>query len=347
MGLIALSASAALFGLVWARPAIWRAKPLPPRLALHPTEILADGYDAATLRIEAPLARAGAPLRVSVLENIHGATVQELTADERGWTAQLRAGVVPGRMIVRVEASGLPPAVIGLTSRLDPRDTAGDGTPDILRLDDAQDQQAFRRWFTFLAEAQYFQPADARPAEIDDCAGLIRYAYREALRRHDSRWAAEVQLPVVPAFESVAKYQYPFTPLGAALFRVTPGRFRPSDLARGAFAQFADARTLLRLNTYFLSRDLPRALPGDLLFFRQESEHMPFHSMIYVGESPVGADGTRYVVYHTGPDGAAPGEIRRLSLDQLLRFPEPQWRPAVDNSAFLGVYRWNILRTSS
>ena len=32
-----------------------------------------------------------------------------------------------------------------------------------------------------LAEAQYFQPPAARPPEINDCAALIRYAYREAL----------------------------------------------------------------------------------------------------------------------------------------------------------------------
>jgi len=52
-------------------------------------------------------------------------------------------------------------------------------------------------------------------------------------------------------------------------------------------------------------------------------------------------------VYLTCPDGADPGEIRRPSLQELLRHPEPQWRPAGTNRNFLGVYRWNILREAS
>ena len=48
------------------------------------------------------------------------------------------------------------------------------------------------------------------------------------------------------------------------------------DLNDGAFAQFADAKTLWQRNTYFVGRDLRRARPGDLLFFRQEGQHCPF-----------------------------------------------------------------------
>ena len=74
---------------------------------------------------------------------------------------------------------------------------------------------------------------------------------------------------------------------------------------------------------------------------------MPFHSMIYLGESAIAKDGARYVVYHTGPQGSDPGEIRRLKLPELLHFQEPQWRPVAANCNFLGVYRWNILREAS
>src|SRR5215469_8910095 len=83
-------------------------------------------------------------------------------------------------------------------------DSREDGTPDFLRLDDEHDRQAFRRWFTYLAEAQYFQAPEARPAEIGDCAALIRYAYREALHVHDGAWAAAARVPVVPALDGVA-----------------------------------------------------------------------------------------------------------------------------------------------
>ena len=231
------------------------------------------------------------------------------------------------------------------SATLDPSDSAGDGTPDFLRLDDEHDQQAFRRWFTFLAEAQYFQRVPDRPAEITDCAALIRYAYREALHVHDDGWAEQAHLPILAGLELVAKYQYPYTPLGAGLFRVRPGPFRPRDLADGAFAQFADAQTLQRFNTHFVCRELARALPGDLLFFRRLTARMPFHSMIFLGHSQMNRESAvAYVLYHTGPDGSKPGEIRRLSEEELMRHPDPQWHPIEGNPSFLGVYRWNILR---
>jgi hypothetical protein len=236
---------------------------------------------------------------------------------------------------------------VELNAIVDTRDTAGDGTADFLRLEDDHDRQSFRRWFTYLAEAQYFQAPAARPPEIKDCAALIRYAYREALAAHDDVWAGSARLPVIPAYDSIGKYQYPYTPLGAGLFRVREGRFEEADLSNGAFAQFADAQSLWRWNTWFRSRDIRAASPGDLLFFRQPDAREPFHSMIYLGESLIHPDGRRYILYHTGPDGDDPGEMRRLTVDELLNFAQPQWRPLAGNSSFLGVYRWNILKEGS
>ncbi len=246
----------------------------------------------------------------------------------------------PGPRAVRVESREPPAASAEAASALNANDSFQDGTPDLLRLDDDADRRAFRRWFTYLAEVQYFQAPANRPAEINDCAALIRYAYREALHAHDSGWAEAARVPLAPAFDSVRKYRYPYTPLGAALFRVTEGPFQLSDLGGGAYAQFADARTLRRYNTYRVSRDLARALPGDLLFYRQESAHMPFHSMIYLGASRVEPDGEIYILYHTGPGG----EMRRPRTAELLEYPEPEWRPVAGNPSFLGVFRWNILR---
>ena len=220
-------------------------------------------------------------------------------------------------------------------------DRFGDGTPDFLRLDEDRDRRAFRRWFTFLAETQYFQAPEARPAEIKDCAALIRYAYRETLRAHETGWAEAARVPLVPPFDAPAKYHYPRTPLGSALFRVREGPLEAEDFAGGAFAQFADAQTLRRYNTYFVGRDLAKAQAGDLLFYHHEDA---YHSMIYLGASQMRPDGKRYVVYHTGPDGNDPGEMKRLSESELAHFPEMEWRPMAVNPNFLGVYRWNILR---
>ena len=339
LGLLTLAATCA--GLIWARSLIHSERVSPPVLIVRPDRILADGYDSALLSIESTSAKAPA---ISFVENPHGAAIDAVTKNNGTWQARIRAGVLPGKIRLRVEVPGQPAATTELVSILSARDSAEDGTPDFLRLEDQHDQQVFRRWFTFLAEAQYFQSSAARPGEIIDCAALIRYAYREALHAHDNAWADSAGLPIVPAFDSIRKYEYPYTPLGAALYRVRLGPFRPADLTGGAFLQFADAQTLRRCNTHFVSRDLARAQPGDLLFFRQETNHVTFHSTIYLGESQLQKDGRRYVLYHTGPTGSDPGQIRRLTVEELMQFPQIEWRPLITNSSFLGVSRWNILR---
>ncbi len=217
-------------------------------------------------------------------------------------------------------------------------DSYGDGTPDLLRLHTADDQRAFRSWFTELAGRAARLPPEKLPSEISDCSARLRYAYREALRKHDEVWLAAQGDECGFAIPSVRQYQYPETPLGAALFRVRPGSFVPADLEDGSFAQFADARTLMTLNTHFVGRRVGAARPGDLLFYRQLEQNSQYHSMIVAGQH---AD---TVVYHTGPIGSAKGEMRVVAMEDLLHHPDARWRPLPENSNFLGVYRWNILR---
>jgi uncharacterized protein YfaT (DUF1175 family) len=142
----------------------------------------------------------------------------------------------------------------------------------------------------------------------------------------------------------VEKFIYPRTALGAGLFRVRPGPFVPANLTDGAFAQFADAQTLQQLNSHRVTRDIRLAQPGDLLFYRQIEQDMPFHAMLYLGRSHFEASRANWIVYHTGPLGGGKGEIRRPTVEELLRHPSPRWRPNVGNGNFLGVFRWNILR---
>jgi uncharacterized protein YfaT (DUF1175 family) len=222
-------------------------------------------------------------------------------------------------------------------------DSFGDGTPDFLRLHSAADRDAFRRWFTFLAEMHFFRSPQRLPREVNDCGALLRFAYREALKRHDGAWASELGLDIVPGVPAVSSYNYPHTPLRAALFRVRAGRFTAADIGNGAFAEFADAETLMQRNTWLVSRDLTEARAGDLLFYRQLEQRMPFHAMIYLGPSQFEPGPEPYIVYHTGPSDGDPGEIRRPSAEELKRHPKPQWRPLAGNPYFLGVYRWNIL----
>ena len=65
--------------------------------------------------------------------------------------------------------------------------------------------------------------------EINDCAALLRYAYREAMRRHDSTWASDANFGALPTAADIAKFSYPYTPLGANLFRTTQGVTEPPD----------------------------------------------------------------------------------------------------------------------
>src|SRR5580700_3319188 len=123
-------------------------------------------------------------------------------------------------------------------------DRFGDGTPDFLRLDAPSDRENFRRWFVLIAEFQSLRPSNDLPREIDDCAALLRYSYRNALRTHDASWFRETQIETSSALPSLAKYRYPHTPLGAALFRIRPGAFLLEDLKNGTFAEFADAKIL-------------------------------------------------------------------------------------------------------
>ena len=225
---------------------------------------------------------------------------------------------------------------------LDFRDGFADGTPDFLRLTDPADQAAFRRWFTLIAEDAAARPKQDVPTEITDCASLLRYSYREALRRHDDAWLAASGVNDGAPPGEIRKWHYPDTPLGLALFRGLPGQFTAADLDTGAFAQFADAKTIVERNTFLVSRDVRAALPGDLIFYRQFGRASPWHSMI-VTRAGTGA----VVVYHTGPDHDKPGELRRVLISDLLDHPQPEWRPVAGNPNFLGVFRWNILRGTS
>lgn len=193
------------------------------------------------------------------------------------------------------------------------------------RLEDPAEGEAFRLWFTFLAEAQYYMDPAERNREVRDCSSLVRYAFREALAVRGPEWRRRNPLPAIPA-------------LPAAPARTGPLFETPEGLRH-----FADAKTLMRLNCARLGEDLNRARKGDLLFFEQPGEGENFHVMVYLGPSQFEPGGERYVVYHTGPVGRHPGEVRRLTLDELRKHPQPRWRPVSGNATFRGLYRWKML----
>jgi hypothetical protein len=261
--------------------------------------------------------------------------------DGAGAVVQLISPVNPGQQSVALEYQGMSSTI---TFRFEPdaTDLYGDGTPEFLRLHSPGDRNAFRSWFAALADSASALPTSRLPKEIDDCAALLRWCYRGALHAHDEVWLRGQPFDTLPALNSVTQYVYPITPLGAALFRIRSGSYQAGDASNGSFAQFADAETLMRQNTYLVTRDVHAARPGDLLFYRQLEQNSPFHSMILAGNSAEVAD--NWAVYHTGKIGKGPGEVRRVSVEDLLQHPDRRWRPVPENSNFLGVFRWNILR---
>lgn len=197
---------------------------------------------------------------------------------------------------------------------------------------DAQDRAAFLAWFTLLADAQFYRPT----TDVTDCAGLVRHAAREALREHTPEWQRRM---AVPGGHLRPEVRARLAPSGDSLpvFRVTGG-------TPPRYAEFADARTILRFNAALIGRDAAAARPGDLLAFQQDTHRMPEHLMVFVGQSPYEPGPRDWVVYHTGPDTTtgAPGEMRKATLTDLRRHPALRWRPVADNPAFLGVYRLRI-----
>lgn len=221
-------------------------------------------------------------------------------------------------------------------------DSDNDGFPDQAELGTFIGRENFRHAFTSIAEIQFYRLSEHWNSEQRDCAGLVRFAWREALRRHDRAWFQKMG----PAFEAIApSVGVAESALGDKLFRTDFGVYKESDFAQAKFSEFADARTLKNFNTAFVSRDRHLAQPGDLLFYYQPwVQKFPYHVMIFLGESRVAASSSRdWVVYHTGASPTDPGTVKKVEMSVLDHHPNKRWRPVESNPNFLGFYRLKIL----
>lgn len=224
-------------------------------------------------------------------------------------------------------------------------DSDHDGLPDGAELRSFADRENFRRWFTAIAEAQFYSQSKEWNQAQRDCAGLVRFAWREALRQHDRAWFQRVGMEFGPVAPDVGAYTLDSGPLGEKIFRVAPGEFSADDLREGRFSEFADARTLKSYNVVLIGRDVRRAQPGDLLFFHQPFvQRYPYHVMIFLGRAHYETDGASdWVVYHTGASPEDAGRMKKVRLAELRRHPDVRWHPTEANHHFLGVYRLKIL----
>ena len=255
----------------------------------------------------------------------------------------------PASFTKKSEVRGQRPAFASSSSpssRAELIDSDNDGIPDVAELRTYQDRDSFRRWFTSIAEIQFYQLSAQWNAEQRDCAGLARFAMREALRRHDRIWFQKMG----PGYETVAsdvgEFNLDNNPMGEKIFRTDFGGFHESDLRNGRFSEFADGRSLKNFNSFFVTRDRREAQPGDLLFFYQPwVQKFPYHVMIFLGPARVAPNGAQdWVVYHTGSSPIDKGTVKKVQLSVLERHPDPRWRPLESNKNFLGFYRLKILQ---
>ncbi len=156
-----------------------------------------------------------------------------------------------------------------------------------------------------VATTQAKSPDPHWDSEQRDCAGLVRFSYRQAYKR------------VAPER------------LKRPLFMTARG---PSD--------FADAETLLGFSFISLGRDdaaLKSLRSGDLVAFRQPREEGDaFHLMLVVTPADK-AHLEPYVVYHPGEKDSA---VRVGTLSELTRDAPGEWRPTAANPSFLGFFRF-------
>ena len=181
----------------------------------------------------------------------------------------LQAGTVAGRDEVEVRVGQAVVLRQGIEL------SAGPSTSALLPLRGENQRAAFRERFAEAAAAQAESIDPHWDPTQRDCGGLLRFAYREALR-------------------GANRY-----PEGGAVFQVDADPAAP-------LAPQATVPLLMSFNTDLVSRSLDDARRGDLLFFRNpDAADTPWHSMIVLGDD---------VVYHNGAVPGVVKRVRLVDL---------------------------------
>ena len=192
------------------------------------------------------------------------------------------------------------------------------------------DEESMRLALTELALAQAKSPSPLWEPSQRDCAGLVRFVYREALRTRTAAQRVKLGVPSRLRFPAVS-------PAARALFPAYPSIWEAGLTSHGSpfFAPFADSEVLLSYSFAPLPAAPAEARPGDLLAFKKDLQDVvPSHLMLVASRRPDGL-----VVYHNGAAGRD-GAVRVVSVDELLHSPDVTWVPVRENPHFLGVYRW-------
>jgi uncharacterized protein YfaT (DUF1175 family) len=163
-------------------------------------------------------------------------------------------------------------------------------------------EQASRLRIMRLALQQsYHMTASWDPAQRD-CAGFVRFLYREAGLLKQRGWVdrSGTAQSYVGADELLA---YNFAPLN-------------------------------------LSPDDSRVQTGDVIAYYNPAKKPSeaWHIMVLVKSPPMGSERVM-AIYHNGESGVG-GTVKRVWLDDLMATPIAEWRPRHENSRYLGTFRW-------
>ena len=188
--------------------------------------------------------------------------------------------------------------------------------PEILL--DAEQSRRLRAWITLIVAAQLRAGPSPR-WQHRDCAGLVRFAVRESLRRHDAAWVRANGLQGVAL------------PQDAVLSSAQRAALRDWVDIDGQRQAYVGALALVQANCRLLGKQLTQAEAGDLLFFDQGDDQ---HLMVWMGS---------YIAYHTGTETASDNGLRAVAPRRLMNWEDTRWRPVPENSNFIGIYRLAFL----
>ncbi len=225
---------------------------------VYPVSLLAGERTRAELKL-VPLNRLGFRVPFTAqkfrVRMVEGRVLGTLSANEDSTIWYVTTGAQPGTIRLRITSDVLL-FPVEVTLRIDPpmADADGDGYPDAAELVSSQDRKRFRDWFVNIAESQYYEVSPLWRKEDRDCAGLLRFAFREALKKHDDAWLARFGFLLEPDLPDVVRFHYPEVPLlGTRIFRMADAAFRPADLDtdRSVFGNFASAAALKDGSLFF------------------------------------------------------------------------------------------------
>lgn len=177
---------------------------------------------------------------------------------------------------------------------------------------------AFRSWMTRIIYEQFRRGPTPRWFHRD-CAGLVRFAAYEAMKKHDQKWL------------QVNGVSNRYLPPEVYLQDSQKGLLNQWKTKEKKTSSFVSAIILVQENSQYISKDFNSAQVGDLIFFDQgESQHL----MVWMGS---------YIAYHTGTVTKSDNGLRKVQLHQLMNWRDTRWQPKASNPNFIGIFRLSFL----